>query len=762
MADFLPSLVGRLLLDATAFRGELAAATTAAKAETSASATAFNGLATVGKAAFLGLAGAAVIGGAAAVHMAGDYEQATNRLVTSAGESRDAIGLVSQGMLDMAGQVGFSAMDLARAMYTVESAGQHGVAGLTVLRAAAEGAKAENADLAKVADAVTSALQDYHLKATDATLVTTQMVAAVGQGKTIFEGMTGSLHSVLPVASAAHISLSDILGDVASMTVHGMSADQVTQNLAHTIEHLQKTTAPQNKELALLGINAQQLSVDLGSKGLSGTLMEISDAIEKRMGPDGKVILQMQDALKGLPAPVQQLGKEVINGTASLGDFTKAAKGLNVEQAGLAHAFATLMTSTHGIGSAQKSGTEIAQTYASALAAATGDATTLQVALMLTGENAAYTHGAIKAVSGATTEAGDHVAGWSSIQATFNQRLDRSSAAAGALGITIGTALIPYVERAMDTGSAWAGYLATHQQVAMALAAVVGGALAIAIGAYILQLGIAAGQTIIATARTIAHTAAIVIHAAIVRGQAVVAFIQLAAQYGILNALSVTSIGMWVAKTAATIASTVATVAHGVAMGVVTVATGIATAAQWAWNVAMAANPIGFVILAVAALVAGIIWAYQNVGWFRDAVNAAWDGIKRFGEWLRDTLGPIIKAIGDAIGAAASKLGGFISGAKNIPVLGGALGGAGLPMASGGIVTRPTMALLGEAGPEMVVPLRDINRGSQAVANAYQADQGAGGREVVIHTHVYLGNEELARITQRIGDGRLGRLLATT
>ena len=36
------------------------------------------------------------------------------------------------------------------------------------------------------------------------------------------------------------------------------------------------------------------------------------------------------------------------------------------------------------------------------------------------------------------------------------------------------------------------------------------------------------------------------------------------------------------------------------------VATGIATAAQWAWNAAMAANPIGALVVAIAALIAGI------------------------------------------------------------------------------------------------------------------------------------------------------------
>ena len=65
------------------------------------------------------------------------------------------------------------------------------------------------------------------------------------------------------------------------------------------------------------------------------------------------------------------------------------------------------------------------------------------------------------------------------------------------------------------------------------------------------------------------------------------------------------------------VAATTVSIAHAVAVGAVTVATRIATAAQWLWNTAMAANPIGAVILAVVALgsaIYGLVQAFQS--WF--------------------------------------------------------------------------------------------------------------------------------------------------
>jgi phage-related protein len=56
-------------------------------------------------------------------------------------------------------------------------------------------------------------------------------------------------------------------------------------------------------------------------------------------------------------------------------------------------------------------------------------------------------------------------------------------------------------------------------------------------------------------------------------------------------------------------------------------ATKIAAAVQLAWNAAMAANPIGLIILAVVALVAAFIWLWNNVEGFRNFFIAAWDWI---------------------------------------------------------------------------------------------------------------------------------------
>jgi hypothetical protein len=68
----------------------------------------------------------------------------------------------------------------------------------------------------------------------------------------------------------------------------------------------------------------------------------------------------------------------------------------------------------------------------------------------------------------------------------------------------------------------------------------------------------------------------------------------------------------------------------------------IATAAQWAFNAALTANPIGLVVVAVAALVAGLVLLYRRFETVRNIVKAL--------------LAPL-KAAADAVGWLAKKLG---------------------------------------------------------------------------------------------------------
>lgn len=255
----------------------------------------------------------------------------------------------------------------------------------------------------------------------------------------------------------------------------------------------------------------------------------------------------------------------------------------------------------------------------------------------------------------------------------------------------------------------------------------------------------------------------------------------------------VTATAAKVADTAANIANTASTVAGNIAnaartaglwaynavMLVIKGATIAWTGVQWALNVALNANPIGLIVIAIAALVGGIILAYKHSDTFRKIVTAAFngahavisavwnwvkthwplllgiltgpigiavllivrnwkkisDGAKQAVGWVKDHLGDMLNFVKSLPGKVASGVSGIwnslssgIRGVINTIIdawnsidfgvhihLPKWAGGFGLDindiipdiprLARGGVVNSPTLALVGEAGPEAIVPL---------------------------------------------------------
>ena len=83
----------------------------------------------------------------------------------------------------------------------------------------------------------------------------------------------------------------------------------------------------------------------------------------------------------------------------------------------------------------------------------------------------------------------------------------------------------------------------------------------------------------------------------------------------------------------------------------------VATAAQWLLNAAMDANPIGILIIALAALTAAVIWAYYNVDWFRAMVDNAWASLVQFGQYIYSLIAPAIQWLANLFQQFTSQLG---------------------------------------------------------------------------------------------------------
>src|SRR5262249_39987192 len=76
----------------------------------------------------------------------------------------------------------------------------------------------------------------------------------------------------------------------------------------------------------------------------------------------------------------------------------------------------------------------------------------------------------------------------------------------------------------------------------------------------------------------------------------------------------------------ATDASAAATRGFTVAAGLQKAATIASTAVQWLWNAALAANPIGLVVVAITALVGGLVWFFTQTKLGQQVWQTVWGG----------------------------------------------------------------------------------------------------------------------------------------
>jgi TP901 family phage tail tape measure protein len=702
-----------ILPDFKKFGKELSAGMKTAKAQLDGSTaglkasagTIFNSMAKVGK-------GVSVVGvgvAAASVKMAGTFQAETAVLQTAAGESAKNLATVRKGILSISEGTGTGIKNLTDGMYTIEKAGYRGAAGLGVLKAAAEGAKEENAQLSDVTNAMTSVMASYHLKATDATRVMNALKTAAGEGKITMEQFSGALSTVLPIASANKISFAQVAGAVATLTQHGTSANEATQELAATIRQL---AAPNNvavKEMARFGITAQDVSLNLGKKGLTGTINELVQAVLTKMGPSGKILLssfnttqQASTALNAMfekmPKSLQDLATQYKNGKIASDDWKMAIKGLPVDQKNLISQYVTLTNKNKGFSDELRKGGPATKTFTEAIKKMSGGAIGLNTVLQLSGESQAGFQDRVNKVSKSYNNASKEVEGWKTTQGLFNTQLARMKQTVEVLMIDLGTKLIPILQ----TMITWLG---KNKDAVYLLAGAIGTVLTLSVVAF-------AAKTVVSAAKIVTSFAKIGVSAVTMGvnfargfasasaaassssglagtlgGSLARAFdgIRLRAMYaadairtsfasggirtamtstgnavktfgkniasvassagksawtGIVSGLSSVGKGMKAAAIATrdfTVATAQSAAAGAKAALVWTAqriktlaqaaATGIATAAQWLWNTAMDANPITLVVIAIAALVAAIVYVATQTDWFQKLWKDAWSGI---------------------------------------------------------------------------------------------------------------------------------------
>lgn len=307
-------------------------------ADTSAAQAGLGGMATLlGPGGVLGLGAiglaVAIAGiGIASTKMAGDFQSGLVTLVTGAGEAQSNLGMIHDGILQMATATGESTSQLVQGLYMIESAGYHGKAGLDILKAAAEGAKVGNADLGVTADAVTTIMVNYGATGLSAAQATNTLIATVANGKTHLQDLATALSSVLPTARQAGVGLNDVMAAMAAQTAAGVPAADAATHLRQMIIALLAPSSQAKKALADVGLTTDQVAAAM-HKSLPGAVQMITDAIGKKFKPGSAEYLAALKEISGGSREMQGMLALSGDGMKRFGSDAKLIAG-QVKQGG--------------------------------------------------------------------------------------------------------------------------------------------------------------------------------------------------------------------------------------------------------------------------------------------------------------------------------------------------------------------------------------------------------------------------------------------
>ena len=300
-------------------------------------------------------------------------------------------------------------------------------------------------------------------------------------------------------------------------------------------------------------------------------------------------------------------------------------------------------------------------------------------------------------------------------QAIAYQLADKMKPAVQAVASWVGDHLVPAVASVIGFFAHLGQELAQHRGVLIAVGAAIGGVLVLALGAWAISATAAAVATIAAMAPVIAIGAAIGLLAAGV--------IYAYTHWGWFHT-AVQAVASFLKDTAWPVIKEGAEwVAHFAGV-VIDAIPGIAR---------FAGEVIGWFVrigVQVGETVAGVVRFFLDLpNKIRDTAVAIFAAAEHIGSQVLNGIKSGISSVAGFVGDLASAVGGAIKGVINgviaqlndaIPdSLGVGSFSIGLPhnpipkLADGDIVTRPTLALIGEAGPEAVVPLGRGGAGQQ-------------------------------------------------
>jgi TP901 family phage tail tape measure protein len=236
----------------------------------------------------VGMIGAGALAAVAvgSVVMASKFDASMTTLQTQAGVSQSKLKVLQAGVLDLAGQVGFSPQSLAESAYHVasnmQSMGATSQQMLKIVKTAAEGAAVGHADLVDETNALTAAIASGIPGVKNYQQAMGALNATVGTGDMTMQNLADALGTgVLAVVKQFGLSITDAGAALAVFGDNNIRGARAGTQLRMAVQAL---AAPTKKGIDLLngmGMTSDQLAKDMQSGGLLKAITDLKTHMDK-------------------------------------------------------------------------------------------------------------------------------------------------------------------------------------------------------------------------------------------------------------------------------------------------------------------------------------------------------------------------------------------------------------------------------------------------------------------------------------------------
>lgn len=205
-----------------------------------------------------------------------DFSQAMSTVRAITGATEAEFRLLNETARDLGATTRFTATQAAEGLTFLARAGFSVNESLETIEGTLRLAQAGALDLGRAADIASNVLRGFRLNTSETGRVVDVLALAANSANTTVEQLGDALKFVGPIASGVGLSLEDTVAAVAELSNAGLQATLAGTGLRRVISELESPSAKTRKEIALLGEEVDR--GEISTLGLFASLQKLSEA----------------------------------------------------------------------------------------------------------------------------------------------------------------------------------------------------------------------------------------------------------------------------------------------------------------------------------------------------------------------------------------------------------------------------------------------------------------------------------------------------